>query len=53
MAKNHIEADEIGEEIGLTREETPFYHILTSPELVKDMYKDETLIEMARELIWN
>ena len=50
MARDIVRADKIGEEIGLTREETSFYHAITSPERVKDFYEDEVLIEMAKEL---
>ncbi len=50
MARDIVEADKIGEEIGLTKEETSFYHALTSPAIIKDLYEDEILIEMAREL---
>src|SRR5699024_7350407 len=32
MAKDLVKADKLGEEIGLTREETSFYHALTSPD---------------------
>src|SRR5699024_8154572 len=50
MARELVEADKIGEDIGLTKEEASFYHALISPELVKDLYEDNTLIEMAKEL---
>ena len=35
--------------MGLTIEEISLYHALASPELVKKMYKDDTIIKMARE----
>lgn len=50
MARDIIRADKLGEEIGLTREETSFYHAIISPESVRDFYEDKVLIEMAREL---
>src|SRR5699024_1089686 len=50
MAKDLVKADKLGEEIGLTREETSFYHALTSPDTVKDLYEDEVLMKMAKEL---
>jgi type I restriction enzyme R subunit len=50
LAKDVVDADKKGEGIGLTKEETSFYYALTSPAMVKEMYADETLIEMAREL---
>lgn len=50
MARDIVAADKIGEGIGLTKEETSFYHAITSPEIVKDFYDDKVLIEMAREL---
>lgn len=50
MARDIIRADKLGEEIGLTREETSFYHAIISPESIRDFYEDKVLIEMAREL---
>lgn len=50
IAKDIVKADKEGEGIGLTKEETSFYHALVSPDIVKEMYEDETLIEMAKEL---
>lgn len=50
MALDFVKAKEIGDEIGLSKEETSFYHAITSPESVKDFYEDEILINMAREL---
>ncbi len=50
LARDIVKADKIGEEIGLTKEETSFYHAITSPQAVKDFYEDDILIEMAKEL---
>src|SRR5699024_10605864 len=50
LARDIVKADKIGKEIGLTKEETSFYHAITSPEAVKDFYEDDILIEMAKEL---
>lgn len=50
MARELVDADKIGEDIGLTKEEASFYHVIVSPDIVKDLYEDDTLIEMAKEL---
>ncbi len=50
LAREVVQADKIGEGIGLTKEETSFYYALISPDMIKEMYEDEVLIEMAKEL---
>ena len=50
LAKDIVAADKIGAGIGLTKEETSFYYAITSPSIIKDLYTDETLIKMAKEL---
>lgn len=50
MAKELIEADQVGEDIGLTKEEASFYHVIINPENITDIYEHDTLIEMAKEL---
>ena len=39
-----------GEQLGLTQEELAFYDALTKPQAIKDMYENEILVEMTREL---
>lgn len=39
-----------GEKLGLSQEELAFYDALTKPEHIKDFYKNEELIALAREL---
>lgn len=36
--------------MGLTDEELAFYDALTKPQAVKDVYENEVLVEMTREL---
>ncbi len=50
LAKEIVDADKLGEEIGLVKEEASFYHAITAPKAIKNFYKDETLIEIAKEL---
>lgn len=50
LARDIVKADKMGEEIGLTKEETSFYQAIISPEKIKNLYEDQTLIEMAKEL---
>lgn len=50
MARDIVGADKMKEGIGLTKEETSFYHAIASPDIIKDLYKDQTLIEMVRKL---
>lgn len=39
-----------GENMGVTEEEMAFYDALTRPEAIKDFYKNEELIAIAKEL---
>src|SRR5699024_3025635 len=41
MARDIVKADKIGEEIRLTKEDTYFYHAITSPDIVKDFNEDK------------
>ncbi|HHX59767.1 MAG TPA: DUF3387 domain-containing protein, partial [Epulopiscium sp.] len=50
MARDLVQADKQGEELGMTKEELSFYHALTLPETVKSAYEDDMLIKMAIEL---
>lgn len=50
MANDISQADKQGENMGLTKEEISFYNALTLPEAIRDLYEDDTLIAMAKEL---
>ena len=49
-AKKVMEAYYAGEELGLTQEELAFYDALTKPAAIKDIYENDVLVEMTREL---
>ncbi len=46
MMKDYVS----GEQLGLSQEELAFYDALTKPQAIKDMYENEVLVEMTREL---
>lgn len=50
MAKDMASAQAQGDEMGLTSEELAFYHALTEPRAVKDVYQNEELVAMTHEL---
>lgn len=50
MAKDMAGAQAEGNALGLTGEELAFYDALTRPEAIKDIYKNEQLVAMTREL---
>ena len=50
MANEMREAENLGQELGLTPEEKAFYDALTKPEAVKDFYSNEQLIGLTKEL---
>jgi len=50
MAKEIATASVEGDAMGLTDEELAFYDALTRPEAVKDVYENDVLVEMTREL---
>jgi type I restriction enzyme R subunit len=50
MAKEMANAQAEGDEMGLTDEELAFYDALTKPQAVKDVYENDVLVEMTREL---
>lgn len=50
LAKEIKEANEEGNELGLSPEEVAFYDALTRPEAIKDFYKNNELILMTQEL---
>ncbi len=50
LAKQIRETEEQGNELGLTEEEKAFYDALTRPQAVRDMYENDQLVEMTKEL---
>jgi len=50
MANEMANANEEAKEMGLTEEERAFYDALTKPEAIKDIYQNEELVAMTREL---
>lgn len=50
LAKQIKEAGEEGKSLGLTADELAFYDALTKPQAIKDFYKNEELIAIAKEL---
>ena len=50
MAKDMATASAEGDAMGLTDEELAFYDALTRPEAIKDLYDNEGLVGLAREL---
>ena len=50
LAKDIQQARAEGEDLGLTEEEMAFYDALTKPENVKDVYTNEELVAMVKEL---
>ncbi len=50
LAKEMMDAQEQGNDMGLSREEKAFYDALTQPRAVKDFYSNDQLVEMTREL---
>ena len=50
LASQIKETEEQGNELGLTDEEKAFYDALTRPQAVKDVYENEVLVAMTREL---
>lgn len=50
LASQIRETEEKGNELGLSEEEKAFYDALTSPQVVKDFYKNDELVAMTREL---
>ena len=50
MAKDIMNSYKEGEELGLTEEEFAFYDALTCDERVKELMRDETLIQIVKEL---
>lgn len=50
MAKDMANAHAEGDAMGLTNEEMAFYDALTRPEAIKDLYHNDELVAMTREL---
>lgn len=50
LAKEMMDAQQQGNDMGLSHEEKAFYDALTKPQAVKDFYSNEQLVEMTREL---
>jgi len=50
MARDIANAHAEGDAMGLNAEELAFYDALTRPEAVKDVYKNQDLVELTREL---
>lgn len=50
MAKEMMEAEQLGNELGLSNEEKAFYDALTRPQAVKDFYSNDQLVEMTKDL---
>ena len=50
MAKDMADANAEGNTLGLSDEELSFYDALTKPEAVKDIYDNDELVSMTREL---
>lgn len=50
MAKEMASAQEQGDALGLTDEELAFYDAITKPEAIRDLYENDELVAMTREL---
>ncbi|MBQ7650923.1 MAG: DUF3387 domain-containing protein, partial [Victivallales bacterium] len=50
VAREIMDAQQAGEQTGLTQEEIAFYDAITKPQAVKDFYTNDELVEMTREL---
>jgi len=50
MAKEMANAHAEGDALGLSTEELAFYDALTRPQVVRDFYENDVLVEMTREL---
>ena len=50
MAKEISSSESAGNDLGLTREEKSFYDALTRPQAVHDVYTNEELVAMTKEL---
>ena len=50
LAKEISSSESAGNDLGLTREEKSFYDALTKPQAVQDVYTNEQLVAMTKEL---
>ena len=50
MAREMAASDELGNILGLSKEELAFYDAITRPEAIKDFYENDQLVAIAREL---
>lgn len=50
MAQEMLDAEQQGNDLGLSNEEKAFYDALTRPQAVKDFYSNEQLVELTKEL---
>ena len=50
LANQIFAANKEGTKLGLTNEELAFYDALTKPEAIKDLYANEELIKLTKEL---
>ena len=50
LAEDISSSESAGNDLGLTKEEKSFYDALTKPQAVQDMYTNEQLVAMTREL---
>ena len=50
LAKDIAAEAAAGKKLGLTAEELAFYDALTKPQAIKDLYKNEDLIALTKEL---
>ena len=50
LAKEMIDASQQGNKLGLTDEELAFYDALSKPQAVKDVYSNDELVALTREL---
>ena len=50
LAKEMMEAEKEGNEMGLTKEEKAFYDALTRPQAVRDFYSNDQLVSLTRDL---
>ena len=50
LAKEMMDAEKEGNELGLSKEEKAFYDALTRPQAVKDFYSNDELVALTRDL---
>ena len=50
MAQEMMEAEQQGNDLGLSNEEKAFYDALTRPQAVKDCYSNEQLVSLTKDL---